>query len=243
LDNQKPLRSSVLNRNHRHAKGLQAAYLFNDNATKVWDFTRSGNTLDVVNASWVADGMQFDANGEYASLDNSNQLINSEAGTIIICLKSLSVMDDGITRHWFGNRGATVAEGDFFIYKSSFQGRLRFGFGDSSGTHRIGILPTAVPNWTDKTQLSVQWDRSNNIFDSKKLAFNIDGNYVTPDSSIGATAWNSFTVNNLLTVGNDISVLSNEANGIISCVYIYNIVLNETELKNIYNKPYDMFIR
>ena len=243
MDNQKPLRSSVLDRNHRHAKGLQACCLFNDKATKVWDFTRNGNVLDVVNASWVADGMQFDANGEYAELDNINQVVNNDEGAIILHVKSLSSIGDGILRSIFGSVGAVPAAGRFGLWKNG-SSRLDFLLRDASvALHRIQVNGSKVPNWETGTQIALLWRRSDPFWNGDSMVINVDGNHVTPDVVTSEVNWSSTTVNTPLAVGNDMGATTRYANCIFSYVYIYNRILNETILKNIYKKPYAMFIR
>jgi hypothetical protein len=235
----KPHRSPCyLNRIHPHANGLRAAYLFNDNGSKVWDFTRNGNVLDVVNASWVAEGMQFDANGEYAELDNTGQIVNSEAGTIILYFKSLSAFNDNAIRSLFGYY---VWEGSLCLQKYS-NNLLYVLLVDGGGaSHYVYFDSTKVPNWTTGTCIAVQWDRQNVIYDSKNIAMAVNGEYKTPTNSAGATSWPTYTINSNWYVGNNAGGTTQHCNGIISYCDIYNRVLNETELKNIYKKPYKMF--
>ena len=383
MDNQKPLRSSVLDRNHRHAKGLQASYLFNDKATKVWDFTRNSiesisyfrsweqacdqlgaetyifslvefdgdlyggtnpngklyklnatkdgwveacaklgaetriyslvefdgdlyggtnpngklyklnatkdgwvevcdklgaetqirslavfdgdlyggtypngklykkleyinsktftNVLSVVNASWVADGMQFDANGEYASLDNTNQIVNSEAGTIVLWFKSLSSFGDSSAHTLLGKWGGVSTNGDFTIIKSGGN-KFFFWFVDNTTFHYIRFALTSFPTWQTGSFIAAQWDRGNAIYDSKNMAININGNYITPDASANATSWNQFTVASDLYIGNDASQTDFYCNGIISDSRFYNKVVPEDTIADIYENPYDSLI-
>ena len=240
-DNKKPLRSPcVLNRAHRHANGLQACYLFNDNATKVWDFTRNGNTLDVTNATWVADGIQFDANGKYAALDNTNQIVHQNAGTLLFYIRSLSAFTDGTFRMIFGQLGAGYSTGDFFIEKD-VDDNLYFLIRDT-GNHYITAVPSDFPNWQSGFMFGVHWDKNKTVHDSVNMAFSYNGNYINPTNKVNATTWDC-TLKSTLHFGNDVGVTTRFFNGIFSHASIYSRVLNETELKNIYRKQYAKFIR
>ena len=237
ISNQKPNIDAVLNDQHEHSKGLQASYLFNQKGEKVFDYTKNKNELSVVNASYVADGLQFDANGEYADLDNTKQIVNSEVGTIVMKFKSLSVFADSALRHLFGKWDAATP-GTFSIQKSS-SNSLFFLLLDGA-IHYIRIN-SAPSTWQTGIQLAVSWDRSNVIADGNKMAFYIDSVYTTPDSTLTANSWNQHTVSNNLYIGNDVADTNNEANSIFEYVNIYNKVLSESTLKSIKKKPYDNF--
>jgi hypothetical protein len=227
---------------HPHLDGLQAWHLFNEQGNKVFDWTGNGNDLSVVDADWYGDGLRFDANEEYALLDNTDQIINSEVGTMVIRYKSLSSIYDGENRSLFGFRGAANDNGDFWVVKSTGSD-VYFIITDNVGPHYIYAVDTFFPNWENGFQLTLQWDRSNAIYTSQKLAINVDGNYVLT-GYVNATAWNTFTVASNLAIGNDYDDIlvenpTSHCNGIISDFRIYNKILNTDMIKDICENRYE----
>jgi len=223
---------------HPHADGLVASYLFNERGGKVFDYTRNQNDLSITNATWAANGLQFDASGEYASLDNTNQAVNTESGTITIYFKSLSTFNDNLTRTLLGSYAGAIGLGTFVLIKAGANA-LMFIIHD--GTSHYIRRDSAPINWQTGFYLTIQWDRQNAIYGGYNMAFNYDGKYITPDIVSNATSWNNYTINTPFGVGNNALKTSNHSNGIISEICIYNKVLNETELKNRYNNPFAMY--
>ena len=241
ISNQKPNIDAVLNDQHEHSKGLQASYLFNQKGEKVFDYTKNKNELSVVNASYVADGLQFDANGEYTLLDNTNQIVNSEAGTIVMWFKSLSAINDSVIRGLFGYRQvAVLALGDFSLYKHPSNHDLYFLLRDGSGVHYISIANSNLSDWQSGVCIAMQWDRSA-IIHNNKMEILVCGEYITPNSTFNQNSWNMYTISNDFYIGNTHPTDAIVSNGIISQVNIYNTVLSESTLKSIKKKPYDNF--
>jgi len=239
-----PLRNIDLG--HSHSDGLQAWHLYNEQGGEVFDWTQNGNDLEIVDAEWVSDpdvesGLQFDANGEYAAFDNTDQVINSEVGTIIIKFKSLSSFGDSSARTLLGKWGGVSTNGDFTIIKSGGN-KFFFWFVDNTTFHYIRFALTSFPTWQTGSFIAAQWDRGNAIYDSKNMAININGNYITPDASANATSWNQFTVASDLYIGNDASQTDFYCNGIISDSRIFNKVVSEDVLVDIWENPYDSLI-
>ena len=232
---------SRLNLAHPHAQGLVASYLFNGQGSKVFDYTCNQNELSVVGASYVADGVQVDANGEYASLDNTNQIINSEVGTIIIWFKSLSSIADSVIRGLFGYRPASgPVNGTFVVYKHPTLDDLFFMLRDTSNRYVSIDGALLLSNWQSGFCVAVQWDR-NAIIENNRMEIAINGERIVPNASAGQTGWSTFTVNSTLYVGNTHPTDAIVSNGIISQVNIYNTVLSESTLKNIHQDQYAMF--
>jgi len=235
----KPLETpAYLNMLHPHAEGFKAAYLFNDQGGKVFDWTQNQNDLSITNASWVANGLQCDANGEYASLDNTNQVVNSDRGTVILRFKSLGVITDGIIRVIFGRWGGSWSLGDFVIFKYS-NDNVYFGFNGAVRRYAL-FSPSNFPTWQTDIQIAVRWDKDNLVYGANYLAMNVNGVEISPISGDYTTTWNSFTVGGLA-IGNDTASTTLYANSIFEYVYIYNKVLSESTLKSIYEDPYSMF--
>lgn len=220
---------------HSHADGLKAAYLFNERGTSVFDYTRNRNSLDVVNATRVANSLQVDANGEYASLNNTNQIINSDTCTIIMRFKSLSAFTDS------NHRFMIYASSTPNIYIAKLNSNvLKVNLSNGSTSRSVEIGSAKVPNWQVGTTIAVQWNKYASIYDSKNIALNIDGSYVVPDSSSNATALDSFTVPSNVILLNH-SLLTLFANGILEYLYIYNRILIASTLRGVHNDQYAMF--
>ena len=193
------------------------------------DLSGNGNNIPLTNTSWETGGLQANANGELGTIDNTSEMLfNSEAGTLTMQFESLSAFADNTIRVLFGKFNSTHVAGDIKLYKFS-NNILYFGIYDSS-LHYIALNADKLTNWETGVRVSVLWDRANNIHDSKKMAFNIDGTHITPDASSNADAWNSFTVTNTLAMLNDISNTNNDANGISNNAYVFNTVKTEAEL-------------
>ena len=229
---------SRLNLAHPHAQGLVASYLFNGQGDKVFDYTCNQNDLSVINASYVADGLQCDASGEYASLDNTNQVVNSDRGTVILRFKSLGVITDGIIRVIFGRWGASWSPGDFVIFKYS-NDNIYFGFNGAVRRYAI-FSPSNFPTWQTDIQIAVRWDKDNLVYGANYLAMNVNGVEISPTSGDYTTTWNSFTVGGLA-IGNDTANTTLYANSVFKYSYLYNKVLSESTLKNIHQDQYAMY--
>lgn len=227
---------------HPHAKGLVAAYRKQSTGHKVVDYSRHGNDMDIVGATWEANGLHCNTNGEYAVFDNTNQIINSEQGTIVLKFKSDSAMNDGVSHSLLGSwlvGGAVL--GSFSIYKSAGTSLLYFNLGDDITRHYIQLDSTLLPNWQTGQQIGMLWNYNSAIYDSKNIAANIDGVHKTPHSSSSATGWNTYTVSPNIYVGNDAEDTNKEMNGVIEYLNVYNTVLSENMLKSIRKDPDGMF--
>lgn len=240
---QKPLRTPcVLNRSHPHAKGLKASYLANDYGCANMVDYYGENTVSLTGTSWGDEGLVCTTASHYGLLTNTSaSVVDSDCGTISMYFKSYSAITDGVAHSLFGQRAAVGDEGDFIIVKQPTN-VFAFGFDDNVGVHYVAIANTDIPNWQTGSQITVQWDTNNVIYDNKNLAINIDGEYKTPSASVNATSWNSFTVATNLSVLNDYEDLANRfANGVLKYMHIWDYVVPVGMLKDIKVNPYSMY--
>ena len=235
----KPLETpTYLNQDHEHAEGLKAAYLFNDLGGKVFDWTQNQNDLSITDASWVADGYSSSANTKYCEVSNANdKLINSDEGSIIFWLKSYSVFNDSFFRFFLH-----AFDGVQIYIRKTTANRLEFTLYNLTTVRTIGILANSFPNWTTRyTMITIQWRKSSDIFDNKKMAYNVDGEYKVPDYALNATTLDTFDIPDALTLFQHATLKSYFANAIFSQLRFYSKVLSESTLKSIYQDPYSMF--
>lgn len=239
--NQKPMMWSVINKHHPHAKGLTAAYLFNDYGCKTAHDYYNENDILLTNTSWGDSGLIADANGEYGLIVNTDdRVINANAGTIIICAKNYTTFGDGVGRRLFGN---AIAGGVYLAKQPAPENFLNFWLRRPSGYKYIVTLNN-VPTWNDDTVYVVSWDRLNQIYDSKHIAIGLNGVYLVPDSSTNVSAgWSSFNVLDNLAVLSDYSNFNYPWTGVGKYMFIFNYALPEFLIKDIYENPYDMIIQ
>jgi len=230
---------SRLNLAHPHAQGLEASYLFNGQGHKVFDYTCNQNELSVVGASYAADGLQCDASGEYASLDNTNQVVNSDRGTVILRFKSLGVITDGIIRVIFGRWDASWSTGDFVIFKYS-NDNVYFGLKSGDDLRYAYYAASNFTTWTTGIQIAVKWDKDNTVSGSNYLAMNVNGVNIPSAGGVLTPGWNSFTVGSMA-IGNDFDDTTRHSNCIFEYIYPYSTVLSDDVLKSIYEDPYAVY--
>lgn len=233
----RPTTPVEIDQNHAHVSGLQAAYIFNNTCK---DY-RGNFNLNPVTGTYDT-GLRTDANGEYANLDNTAQVVGPDVGTIVLKFTSDSAFTDSATRNLFGSWFDTSSTvGDFSLVKIAGNILLFYIFDiDYANRHHVYLNPASIPNWQTGTQISILYDKDNVIYDSKNMAFNIDGSFVTPSGSKDADGWGTYTVNDLY-VGNNKKDTNEFANGVIEYLYIYNTVLSAATLTDIYGSPYAMF--
>jgi hypothetical protein len=213
------------------SSGLVAAYNKQAYGSSWVDLTNNGNGIALTNTSWETDGLQANASGEYGTFDNANSIINCYGGTIVVQLKSLSIVTDNTKRYIFGTRSTTI--GDFYLAKLN-DNILYLIFHDGVENHYIGINAGLLPGWQEGIFIAIQWDINNTIYDSKNIAFNINGVYVVPSISGVATSWTIFAVKQYLGVLNDYAYTTRYANGIMEYMYIFNTVKTASELAAIH---------
>jgi hypothetical protein len=226
------------------ADGLQAMYLFNEQGKRVFDWTQNGNDLSVYYGNFGSDkdvgsGFACTANNHGLILDNTNQVVSSKKGTIIIKFKSFGPFGDGVSHGLFGRWANIFGVGNLAISKFS-NNQLYFILQDSIAVSRfITLYAASVPTWQTGTQIAMLWDNVNPIFNGDNISANINGVHTVPDRSINATSWTNFAIRTALAIGNDYSDTTHFCNGIISYCLIYNKVLSETTLKYIKNNTWD----
>jgi len=226
-----------LNKEHPHADGLVASYLFHEKTGKlVANYCR--NETDSLYAEWTPYGAKADSNAKYGVIDNTGEkLINSAKGTIVCGMRSQSAFDEGVLRKYFGN--STSGAGLFRIYKNTGN-TLIFMLEDSVGVHWIKNISSSFPNWTTGNQVSFLWNRTQVIKSIYNMVISVDGVHETPNSHYLATGWNAFTVYDTMYQFND-QDLDAHSNSELKYQYIYSKDLSERVLKSIKESPYEMF--
>jgi hypothetical protein len=229
---------------HPHLDGLRAWYVLNESGDIIADWAGNGNILTNADATWVSFvengvskyGLKFQ-NHHYASFDNTKQLINSEAGTVIISFKSDSSINDGTLRTLFGAYNGWSL-GKFALIKNDSDNAVYFLLSDG-GVHYIVFNSSRFPDWQTGYQLAILWDRSNTIANGDNMVLNVNGSHWVPNSGAGETSWNPFTVLTTLSVGGDLLFPGNDCRGIISDVRIFNKVIPESQIEDIYENQYE----
>jgi len=210
--------------------GLKAAYLMQEGADSsiAYDDSKQGHDIPLTNVTLDGDtGLDVDANGKIGLLDNTDDaVVDSEAGTIIMRFNSHTSFGNGQQNLLLGV--VRENEGDFYLLKNV--NNMYFLLRDDTATHFITVVSAQVPNYQSGTTIAVQWDRSGVIYDSKNMAFNIDGSYVVPNASARADSWNSFNLIDSVGVLNDPLTTNFKADGICNYKYYFNTVKTEAEL-------------
>ena len=235
---QKPLATPlILKKEHPWVKDLVACYVMNDYGCKsVSDLYSLNNSLSLTNTTWVQDGIEIKNNGEFGIFNNSNQLINSTCGTILLYFKALTPFNEVVKRSYFGN--STSGIGQFIIYKNTGN-ELIFLFQDNIGVHWIKNNSSYFPSWTDGFQLGILWDK-NTVIGGYNLSFSVNGINIAPHQASSAYSWNTFTIYSNLGILNNIDGLTN-SNAICKYMYIFNTTLSENKQKLFFQNPFDIF--
>lgn len=240
---QKPPRSPcVINRAHPHAKGQKVSFLFNDyGCSAAHDYSNGYRDAALVGGATLgAGGLLCNSSGEYGHITDGNQLIDLNAGTVIITLKSLSIASDNKTRYLFGNTRS--GSGKFYISKH-LDNTLRCYFIGVSASHYIIVSHTKLLNWTTNCQLAFVWDLNNVVAFGYNMGLNVNGVFVAPDSANRAISWTPTLLFSDIIIGNSYADTTIYSNSIIKSLSIYDYALTESLLKGIYQNPYDMVIR
>lgn len=216
--------------------GLTAAHNFiGGGGLSSSDLSGNGKNIIFTDIDWVeGEGVRIDSSGEYGVIDNSDQsLVNSDSGTIIVKLTSLVAFEDAQNHRIIGGSGVS---GYFYISKNN-SNYLYFIFNDGVTSHYVYVTVGNVPNWQTGARISFQWNKAENIYDSKKMAINIDGTYIVPDGSGDADTLVSYDLATEFSVFNHHSDMGRYLNAIVEDFYTFNRVLSQEELLNIYNNP------
>jgi hypothetical protein len=220
-------------KSHPCPNGLVAAYTLDSGGANALDRTGFGNNMPITNADFINNGLRFNAAGEYAALDNTDEIVSGEKCTIVLNLKSLVALSEANYRTIFGRWGINSAEGNLFIGKNNnntFSCRLY----DDTTVHQIVLNADKLPGYQTGIQIAVLWNRLTAVLGTSKMAFNINGSHVTPDSVSNNTSWNPVTIDASLYLGNDSRNNTMVSQCIIYNTDIYNRVLSEAELTDIY---------
>ncbi len=211
--------------------GLVAAYNKQASGASWLDLTGNGNHIPLTNTSWVAGGLQGDANGEYGTIDNTGEvLINSVSGSIIFYFTSFVSFANATARIIIGRFNGSWLAGTISLYKSA--NSLVFLISEVTDSLNHSITINSIPTYETGTMIGLHWDINNIIYDNKKLSISINAEYVTPSASSNATSWNPVTILADQRVLADIDG-TRTANGVKEYLYIFNTVKTEAELMTI----------
>lgn len=198
-----------------------------------YDISGNGNDITIEGgASWEdGEGLQVDLNGEHGLLSNAgNSIVNSNAGTIIMRVKSLSAITDGTFRFLLGGNSSGI-----YINKSS-NNHLYFTINPVDFERYVAIAPGDIPNWEIGTQIAVRWDRVSSIWNSDNMVINIDGVNIIPTfDDEESTPWDEFDMDNNYAILNNLTSLNFIFNGIIQEISFFGIVLSDSQIIDIYN--------
>jgi hypothetical protein len=213
---------------------LFGAYLFeNGSGTMAKDLSLNGKDITLTNTSWVDYGLRANTNGEYGTINNdSDDFVDSEIGTIVLGIKSISSFNDNTSRCFVGNiTGVSTQEFSFIKY---YDNKLYAYLRDTSN-HYVSLNSPKLPNWQTGTQIAMLWRRGSTIWNSDNIVINVDGVHQTPDSQLGETSWLEFNVDNPIYILNNKDETTEEANADIKYAYFYKRILSESELSYIKN--------
>ncbi|HUX57159.1 MAG TPA: hypothetical protein VMV77_09300 [Bacteroidales bacterium] len=209
--------------------GLIAAYNKQLTGSSWIDLTGHGNDIPLTSTTWEDNGLLANASGEIGLLANvGNAIISPNVGTIIIQFTSLSAFADASTRVLFGRFGGSHILGNVNIFKHSAS-TLYLSLRDDLALHYLAYNVGKLPTWQTGVNIGFSWDRSNILFDTKKMVCNINGVNTIADSSGGADGWNDFAVVNSLGVLNDVGDTTKPAYGSSNNLYIFNTTKTEAE--------------
>ena len=230
----------VINKNHAHAENLVAAFLLNENTgNSCRDLLQDENDMSLTEDLFTYDGIEVNSINNYGLIANTgNEVVNSEAGTIIMSIKFNSIFNNGASNQLIGGSGnIRTTSGALLLLKNS-DNTMYFFLRDSSN-HYSTYKTGQFPNWMTGQQIAMQWDRANIISYGSNLSLNLDGVDLSPFNTVSATSWNSYTVDPLCVL-NDLVALNFQANAVLEYLYIYNKVLSSETIKSIYQDPYAM---
>jgi len=236
--NMKPFYSPCeINKNHAHAEGLTALFLFNENqGDSCRNLIDNENNISLSNTSWVDLGIESNSNGEIGTIDNSNEtIINSIEGTVIAYFKSFSSFNDNLIRNIFTNN-----TNNGLIFGKYSTNTLWLYFSDGSTSHYIQVAGSDVPTWETGVCIAWRWDLNNALQGANHLAISINGVLVTPVSAVRATTWATTAKVANIGILNDYSTVTNEANGELQYLFTYSKAIPDNLVKSIYETPYAM---
>lgn len=226
---------SRLNLAHPHAQGLVASYLFNGQGSKVFDYTCNQNELSVVGASYVADGLECNSNGEYILLDNTNQVVHSDRGTILMYLKSYTPFTDNTQHYLFRSLGGGAG---MYVQKSAAN-TLIFSI-DDGPTARYVTYNNEPNGWETGFLLGAHWDKDNDVNAPHKFSISVNGEFLPVSSSSNSAVLNSFTFPDVYFLNNS-SVFTNFFNGVCEFLNLYDYNVSLEIIKDIKKNNYAMY--
>ncbi len=216
---------------------LVAAYNMIEGANPAiaYDLSGNGKNITLTNMTWGDGGLIGNAANEIGSIPNGagNDIIESDIGTFLIRLKSYAAFADGANHRIIGAAGVP---GYMYISKA-IGNTLKFVINNGTTDRSVDYTTGSIPGWTTGVQLAIQWDKATDIFDSKKLALNVNGSYATPSASGNATSLDTFTMPSTFTFFNHHADSARYMDAVCEYLYIWKRVLTAAECLAVYNNP------
>lgn len=219
---------------------LVGSYLLeNGSGSSAQDKSGNGKDITLTNTSWEDYGLRTNASGEYGTINNDeDDFVDSEIGTIVLGVKSIGAVNDGVQRCFVGNFTLSALQEIAFVKHSD---NNLYAYLRDTSNHYVAIGAAKLSNWTTGIQIAMLWRRSGAIWNSDNIVINVDGVNQTPDTQLGETSWVEFNVDNPLYILNNKDDTTKHANSDLKYAYFYKRVLSEAELAYIYNN-YDWIL-
>jgi len=239
----KPTRGIRLNRSHPFSRGLVGLWLFNEGSGgQVFDL--SGNryvgTLNGTAPSWTAGkfgpAVLLPGTNEYVGIADSPILSAISPLTVIAWVKTTSTKETGavvVGKYATGNREWLVQS------HLSVNNRLRLVIYDESANAYIARDYNNASHFYDGKyhQIGGVWDGG---VTAASIKLYLDGLQVDNQDLVGGTFVNIEDLTANLRIG-AISATSNQFDGEIDHVIIYNRALSASEIALLYREPFCMF--
>ncbi|MCK4788134.1 MAG: hypothetical protein KAV87_30605 [Desulfobacteraceae bacterium] len=200
---------------------------------KIYDYSGSDEHATITNATWVGGRLQANANGEYAI--GNYKMFNGAKGTIVMGYEPLTIsVNNGI----FGD--ASFGANTLHAYNNS-SNRFYWRIEDSGDTSRYLYYNTSL-TLNKKHDIALVYDDSNKIDATYYLGMYLDGKLLIPNGNSGANVGWSGTrmvpsgVNNFY-----IGDMYYNPNGKYNYFYIFDEVLNASQVNILRNNLYGMF--
>jgi len=214
-------------------EGLVGYWSFDEGSGSIaHDYSGNGNDGTIYGATWISNGkingaLSFDGMDDY--VDFENPVLNTAPYTVCVWVKAESIVP-GENYYIMANGGERGDSYGFFMKIDEFNdNQWEFGVKDSSGQGDWIDIPGSSTSWTF---LCGTWDGS---LDSNSVKLYINGNLV------GTGSPHSYPVGSAVNLRIGAPTLDNWITehswyGIIDEVRIYNRVLSDAEIQELYNQ-------
>lgn len=222
----KPRLGTVLNRKHKLAKGLVGCWLMNEGTgNTVFDLSGNGNHGTINGADWVPGGLDFvSANSDYINIGDGNGVFDfTEAMTIYAQVK----MHDGASFPMLISKGYATTWAASFANITE-KNRFYLTVGGSSHANSGTIV-----------QPLNEWSTVSYVYGNGYQRSYVNGTLDLNRVQTGTMDTNSINVH----IGGDFPSTSYHFNGIIAYIYLYNRSLLMSEIEDLNNDPYQMFVQ